>query len=540
MSPRIKILVVKRTPRLRADALLVPVAVEKGKPVLAKSALAEITRGWSAGAAERVADLVRRYHGAKKAGAVDDAVLPDGAAVGRVALVCAGESGKIRPTDIRNAAGLSADWCARHGCKTVVADGDALRAAVGAASGAKGAGGDRSPAAKTSASDKAITLEDAAACWVEAAELAAYRYTRLKSKPAGENNTPIQSLSLAFARPDRAVEARVRRAHAVALGANLARELGHEPPNVINPVTLADRARAIARQFGLRCTIFDERELKARKMGAFLAVGEGSASPPRMIVLEHRGRRASGKPIVLVGKAVTLDTGGYSIKPAASIPEMKYDKQGGMAVIGTLVAAALTKLPLHVVGVIGAAENMISGTAYRPGDIVTASNGTTIEILNTDAEGRLVLADCLVHATRTWQPAAMIDLATLTGACVTALGNACAGLYANDDKLAAKLTAAGDRTDERLWRMPLWPVYREQIAGVDSDLKNVGGPNAGSCTAAAFLKEFVGEKIPWAHLDIAGTARTDKALPYCPIGATGFGVRLLMDYLHRLGEAVAF
>jgi len=268
-------------------------------------------------------------------------------------------------------------------------------------------------------------------------------------------------------------------------------------------------------------------------MGAITAVGQGSASKPRMIIFEHPGSRPKSKPIVLVGKALTMDTGGYCIKPGASIPDMKYDKQGGMTVIGVMVAAARLKLKQRIVGIVGAAENMISGDAYLPGDIIRAYNGKTIEVINTDAEGRLVLADCLHYGEKTYSPAAMIDLATLTGACVIALGSACGGLMGTDDKLADALIESGERTDERLWRLPMLPEYREQITGTDGDLKNVGGREAGTITAGMFLKEFVSDKTPWAHLDIAGVASITKAVPTCPVGATGFGVRLLIDYIQR-------
>jgi leucyl aminopeptidase len=280
--------------------------------------------------------------------------------------------------------------------------------------------------------------------------------------------------------------------------------------------------------------VIDDRRLKAMKMGAMLAVGGGSASKPRMIILEHRGSQRSGKPIVLVGKAVTLDSGGYSLKPAASIPEMKYDKCGGMAVLGVMIAAATMKIRRRVIGVIGAVENMISGEAYRPGDIVRAANGKTIEILSTDAEGRLVLADCLYYAEKTFDPAVLIDIATLTGACKVSLGETCAAVLSNNDEVAAALVESGERTNERLWRMPLWAEYREPMVGTDSDLKNTGGPNGGTMTAAMFLKEFVGDKTAWAHLDIAGVANIAKQTPICPIGATGFGVRLLVDYIERM------
>lgn len=489
--------------RLKADVLLVPVVTANGRasrpplPTLPGSA------------AERVADLIHRHHLNKKAGAVDAAVLPSSAPFGRVALVSLGEKKPAAAADVRNAAAAAMEWCSRYQVASVAVAADAL----------------------------SNVTEEGAAAWVEGAILGNFRYLSMRSKPPENGGLPVSSLLLATAgRPDRALVETIRRTEKIARAVNLARALGHEPPNVINPVTLARRAAGLARRYGLRCRILDDRKLRALKMGAILAVGGGSATKPRMIVLEHVGRNPRSRPIVLVGKAVTLDSGGYSLKPADSIPDMKYDKCGGVAVLATLVAAAELRLPQRVVGVIGAVENMISDTAYRPGDIVTAGNGVTIEIDNTDAEGRLVLADCLHYAEKTFRPAAMIDLATLTGACTIALGNACAAILSPDDALTSALIAAGERTGERLWRLPLWPVYREQINGTDGDIKNSGGRQAGTITAAMFLKEFVSERTPWAHLDIAGVANLTKAQPTCPIGATGFGVRLLVDYLTRLEE----
>jgi leucyl aminopeptidase len=281
--------------------------------------------------------------------------------------------------------------------------------------------------------------------------------------------------------------------------------------------------------------VVDDRRLAALKMGAMVAVGRGSETPARLIVLEHRGRRPTSRPIVLIGKALTTDTGGYSIKLNDTIPDMKYDKCGGMAVLAAMVAAARLKIAPRVVGLIAAAENMIDRQAYRPGDILTAMNGKTIEVISTDAEGRLVLADAMCYAQRFFSPRAMIDLATLTGACMIALGNHAAGLFSNDDRLAAALTAAGEATGDRVWRLPLWPAYRKQIKGDDADIKNTGGRPGGAITAAMFLKEFVADDVPWAHLDIAGVANSDKDDPICPKGATGFGVRMLMKYLQEVG-----
>ncbi|MEE8169184.1 MAG: leucyl aminopeptidase, partial [Phycisphaerae bacterium] len=279
------------------------------------------------------------------------------------------------------------------------------------------------------------------------------------------------------------------------------------------------------------CLVLGEKKLAELKMNAMLAVGRASATPPRLIILEHRGARPNDPPIVLIGKAVTFDTGGYSLKSAGSITDMKYDKCGGMAVLGVMAAAARTKVAARIVGVIAAAENAIDRDAYRPDDIITAMNGKTIEVVSTDAEGRLVLADALCYVQKYYRPRVMIDLATLTGACVIALGHHAAALFSNDEDLTTRLIRAADGTGERLWRMPLWPAYRKQIKGADADIKNTGGRAAGAVTAAMFLREFVDKKTAWAHLDIAGVAYAEQDSPLCPKGATGFGVRLLMQYL---------
>jgi len=488
---------------LRGDVLFVPVTVRDGKIEVPS------VRGLSVALHRRLDDLARRYHGGKQVGAIDDAVLPPDSPIGRLAVVCLGEKKPIKPADVLTAAGLAGDWCLKHRVARTALAVDAL----------------------TNLAD-----QEAIGMWVEGMVLGSFRFTALRSKPPDNGDIKLSSLCLASAtRGSRRVFRAAERAARLAETVNFARAMGHEPPNVINPVTLGRRAQTLARRHGLRCRIIDDRRLRSMKMGAMLAVGGGSASKPRLIVLEYPGRGRQTKPVVLVGKAVTLDTGGYTLKPGASIPEMKYDKSGGLAVLGVLIAAAKLKLRQRLVGVIGAVENMISGEAYRPGDIVRAANGKTIEIISTDAEGRLVLADCLHWAEKTYRPAAMIDVATLTGACRVALGEVCAAVLSNDDDMAASLIESGERTNERLWRMPLWPEYREPLVGGDADLKNSAGPNGGCMTAATFLKEFVGENTPWAHLDIAAVAYLTKQSPICPIGATGFGIRLLVDYLERRG-----
>lgn len=329
------------------------------------------------------------------------------------------------------------------------------------------------------------------------------------------------------------LQSSIQKSTVVAEAVNLAREWSHEPPNVINPLSLVERVSKLADEVGLKCTVLDDQQLAEMGAGAIVAVGKGSKTPSRLIILEHAGS-AGGQPVALVGKALTMDTGGYSLKPSDGIVGMKYDKSGGMVVIATLVAAARLKLAMPVVGVIAAAENMVSSSAYRPDDILKALNGKTIEVISTDAEGRLVLADALSYTERTYQPRAMIDIATLTGAVVVALGSVRAGLLSTNDELAQALFKSGEKTFERLWRLPLDEEYFEQIKGTDSDIKNSGGRKAGSVIGGMFLKQFVTDATPWAHVDVAGVMQTDKDLPYCPKGGMGFGVRLFLDYIGGL------
>jgi leucyl aminopeptidase len=271
-------------------------------------------------------------------------------------------------------------------------------------------------------------------------------------------------------------------------------------------------------------------------MGALLAVGGGSANPPQLIVLEHgapkRGARVRRRPpICLVGKGVTFDSGGLSLKPTANMVKMKHDMSGGAAVIAALRACALLKLPQHVVGVVGAVENMPSGASYRPDDILTSMSGKTIEVGNTDAEGRLVLADALHFARTEYEPAALVDIATLTGACSVALGTWAAAVLANQERIADAIRRAGDAAGERFWQLPLWPVHKEHMKSQVADVRQVAGRDGGTIVAAAFLWHFAGDDVPWAHLDIAPTADTERATAIQPAGATGFGVRTLVEFV---------
>jgi leucyl aminopeptidase len=364
---------------------------------------------------------------------------------------------------------------------------------------------------------------------VEGLVLGSYRFETFKAKPT----RPLESASLQVAAGDlREAKRAVARGQTVAESANLARSIGNEPGNVLYPATLADRARKLAKDAGLKITVLDEKQLRARKFGGLLAVGGGSPRGPRLILLEHRGGAKTERPIALVGKAITFDSGGISIKPAADMEEMIFDKCGGMAVLGAMSGIARLGLKRNVIGVIASAENLPSGTAYRPGDIVTTYDGKHIEIVNTDAEGRVVLADAISYARLDCRAAAIVDLATLTGACGVALGEYAAGFWSSDERLKTRVLAAAERAGERLWLMPSFPEYAEQIKSDVALIKNSGGRLGGACTAAAFLKTFA-EDTPWAHLDIACTSHRTKDRPDLARGASGFGVRTLIDLVEQ-------
>jgi leucyl aminopeptidase len=324
--------------------------------------------------------------------------------------------------------------------------------------------------------------------------------------------------------------ARVEAVRSLCLGAELARDLVSHPGNVVTTGYLADAGRQLAARCGLKCLVLEQNDLEKLGMNALVAVGKGSVEPPRLIALEYRGAGDQVAPVVLVGKGITFDSGGISIKPGLGMQDMKTDMAGAAAVFGTLQAAAQLKLPVNLVGIVPTAENMPGGKAFKPGDVVTSMSGTTIEITNTDAEGRLVLCDALHYALTNYTPSVVIDLATLTGACVVALGHEASGMMGNDRALIEALKGAGERCGERVWELPLWDEYGEAMKSDIADLKNSGSRDGGSINAAWFLKQFVGA-TPWVHLDIAGTAWNDKARPYAPKGASGVGVRLLIEYL---------
>lgn len=367
---------------------------------------------------------------------------------------------------------------------------------------------------------------------VEGAVLAAWRFQELKTTEDESNSTvKVTGFTLLAKEEGSGVQAGAGVGLALARGENFARTLQSRPGNVATPTHLAEEARKMAKERGLKCTILGPREMEAEKMGALLAVAQGSDQEPRLIVLEHRGGQKKDPPLVLVGKGLTFDAGGISIKPSSGMEDMKFDMSGGAAVLGAMQAVAELKIPMNVVGIVPSSENLLNGKAVKPGDVIRTREGKTVEVINTDAEGRLILSDALSYAQK-YGPAAVVDCATLTGACVIALGHVASAVLGTEETLVQELRKAGDRSGERCWPLPLWKEYREQLESTVADLKNVGGRPAGTITAAAFLREFVGE-VPWAHLDIAGTAYGEGKLSYQRKGGTGVPTRLLVEWVRE-------
>ena len=364
----------------------------------------------------------------------------------------------------------------------------------------------------------------------QAALLAAegtYRFDRTKSKPGTKSHLKKFALHAEGKADVDAATAAIARAGAIAAGVAMARDLGNLPANLCTPTILANEAQAMAKAHGLKCEVLGEKDIAKLGMGSFLAVAQGSREPPRFIILEHAGGPKGAAPVVLVGKGVTFDTGGISLKPAAEMDEMKFDMCGAASVIATMKAVALMKLPLNVVALVPATENMPGGKAVKPGDVVTTMSGQTVEILNTDAEGRLILCDALTYAER-YKPAAVVDVATLTGAMVISLGHVATGLFANDDALAWELVASGNAAWDRAWHLPMWDDYQEALKSNFADMPNVGPRPGGAITAACFLSRFA-KAYKWAHLDIAGSAWKSGVEK----GATGRPVALLAHFLAR-------
>jgi len=367
---------------------------------------------------------------------------------------------------------------------------------------------------------------------VEGALLGLYQYTPYKTV-GREDLKEMDELNIIASAEDFAlVESNVNKARIIADAVCFARDLISAPSNEMTPSILAQKACEVARRKKVSCRILDKSKLKKMGMNALLAVASGSHEEPKMIVLEYAGGKKKDAPIILVGKGLTFDSGGISIKPADKMDEMKTDMSGGAAVIGAVMAAADLQIPLNITGIIPATENLPGGSAYKPGDIIKSYSGKTIEVLNTDAEGRLILADALAYASE-FKPEAVIDLATLTGACIIALGDDVIGMLGTDDNLKKEINSAAQNSGELVWELPLWEQYHELVKSDIADYKNSGGRPAGTISAAAFLSKFVGEH-PWVHLDIAGPAWTTKDKPYIPKGAAGVGVRLLVEFLrHR-------
>ncbi len=379
-----------------------------------------------------------------------------------------------------------------------------------------------------------INYENAALATAEGILLGLYRYRAEKVEREG-GKEPENAFIVEFNKANLSyLETAVKKAKAIAEGVYLTRDLVNMPANLSSPSHLAEIAEKLAKEYkNLKTTVYERKDIEKFGMGAFLAVAQGSAIPPKFIVLEYNGSKKT-RPIVIAGKGITFDSGGISLKPAQDMWKMKFDMAGAAVVLGTIKAAAEMKLPLKIVGLIGATYNMPDGNAYRPGDVVKAMNGKTIEIISTDAEGRLVLADLLSFASLKLKPKLIIDFATLTGACIVALGMKIAGLFTNDEKLEKQILKASNYTGEPVWKLPLYKDYLNLLKTDFADIKNSGGRWAGAITAALFLQEFVGNNS-WAHIDIAGPTWTDEdENPLIAKGATGFGVRLMLKFLEDI------
>ncbi len=364
-----------------------------------------------------------------------------------------------------------------------------------------------------------------------AAALGLYRYDELKTRDVEKSDCP-KALFVCSEGPLPFVHELFHEVDAVSNGIRLARDLATAPANLVTPTRMAQEAARIASAYGMAFEVFDLDKARELGMGGFVAVAQGSREPARFIVMEHCPRGLENQaPLVLVGKGITFDTGGISIKPAAKMEDMKHDMAGAAAVLGTLEAVGRLKIPRRVVGVMPCTENMPDGRAYKPGDVIKTHAGLTVEVISTDAEGRMILCDALSYAVARYQPALMVDLATLTGACVIALGDRVAGLLGNNDALLTTIQNLGKPLGELYWPLPLYDFYFEDIKSDVADFKNVGERKAGTIIGAMFLKQFVPESVPWAHVDIAGTVWADKDLGWIPKGASGFGVRTLVQLI---------
>ena len=435
---------------------------------------------------------------------------PSGVKPARVLLVGLGKPGDVSRNTIRRAAAVAAKRARALGAKQL-----AFAVAPEARNG--------------------VSARDLGQAAVEGAAQGAWAFTELKATP-DEPKPEVEGVTvMCDPKEMQEVAAGQRVGDAVAAGHRLTRYLQMLPGNVCTPSFLAERARQLADQYGFTLTVLDRPKLQQEGMGALLAVAQGSAQEPRLIVLEHHGAAGEAAPVALVGKGVTFDSGGISIKPAQNMEDMKFDMSGAAAVLGTFETLGQLKPKLNVVGMIPSTENLPSGTALKPGDVVKSHLGKTIEIINTDAEGRLILCDALSYVRR-FKPAAVIDIATLTGAVVVALGQVAIGAMGNDEALLAEVREAGERAGERCWPLPLWDEYRDLLKSDIADVKNSGGRGAGSIAGGWFLREFV-EGYPWVHLDIAGTAYTDGEGPHQAKGPTAIGVRLFTEFILKRAGA---
>jgi leucyl aminopeptidase len=426
-----------------------------------------------------------------------------GGKVERVLLVGMGKAAEVARTSVRRAAAVAAKRARALGAKRL-----AFAVAPEARNGLSG--------------------RDLGQVVAEGAAQGAWAFTELKAAPE-EPKPEVESVAIVCdPKEAKEVAAGQRVGDAVAAGHGLTRNLQMQPGNVCTPSYLAERAKQLADAYGFTLTVLDRAALQKEGMGALLAVAQGTVQEPRFIVLEHRGG-GDAAPVALVGKGVTFDSGGISIKPAQNMEEMKFDMSGAAAVLGTFEALGRLRPKLNVLGLIPATENLPSGTAVKPGDVVKSHLGKTIEIINTDAEGRLILCDALSYVRR-FRPAAVLDIATLTGAVVVALGHGAIGAMGNDDALVAEVREAGERAGERCWPLPLWDEYRDLLKSDIADVKNSGGRGAGTIAGGWFLREFV-NGFPWVHLDIAGTAYTDSEGPHQAKGPTAVGVRLFTEFI---------
>ena len=468
----------------KSGALALLIAEDADSPTRALLAAADAATGGAISRALAVAE----FTGKKGQSAT---VLAPGAGLTRVVAVGLGKLADLDSKTLENAAGTAAATLGREAVAAMAAPGLSGAQAASAALGAS---------------------------------LRRYRFDRYRTKEKAEDKPKLTKLSVLTDDLAKARAAWVA-GSAIADGVALARDLVSEPPNVLHPAEMAERCKVLT-ALGVKVEILGPKEMLKLGFGSLMGVAQGSVAEARMVVMKWNGAGGKSKPLAFIGKGVTFDTGGISIKPAGGMEDMKFDMAGAAAVIGLMASLAGRKAKVDVVGLVGLVENMPSGNAQRPGDVVTSYSGQTIEVINTDAEGRLVLADVLWYCQQKFDPRFMIDLATLTGAIIVALGHEYSGFFANDDALSQQIHAAGNASGELAWRMPLNESYDKQIKSDIADMKNVGGRPGGAITAAAFIQRFVNGKV-WAHMDIAGTAWAYSDQPTVPKGATGFGVRLL-------------